>query len=30
VEGNPAENLEALDRVRLVIAGGRLAVNRLR
>jgi imidazolonepropionase-like amidohydrolase len=30
VEGDPAEDLEALDRVRLVIAGGRIVVDRLR
>ena len=29
VEGNPAESLKALDAVRLVIADGRLVVNRL-
>ena len=29
VEGNPAERLEALDEVRLVMAGGRTVVNRV-
>jgi imidazolonepropionase-like amidohydrolase len=29
VEGNPAESLKALDDVRLVIADGRIVVNRL-
>ncbi|MBI4012456.1 MAG: amidohydrolase family protein [Candidatus Rokubacteria bacterium] len=30
VDGNPAEDLEALDRVKLVVAGGRVVVDRLR
>ena len=30
VDGNPAERVEALDEVRLVIAQGRIAVNRLK
>jgi imidazolonepropionase-like amidohydrolase len=30
VEGNPAEDLEAIDRVRLVTAGGRIVIDRVR